>query len=43
MLAGVPETERAAVWVEIEAALNRFEDSEGFVGPCELLIGSATK
>ncbi|MEJ1960324.1 MAG: methyltransferase domain-containing protein [Gammaproteobacteria bacterium] len=43
MLAGIPETDRAAAWIEIEAALNRFEDSDGFVGPCELLVGSATK
>ncbi len=43
MLAGMPETDRAAVWTEIEAALDRFEGDDGFVGPCELLVGSATK
>ena len=43
MLAGVPEHERAAVWDEIETALGRFETADGFVGPCELLVASATK
>jgi hypothetical protein len=43
MLAGVEDTERAAVWADIEAALARFEGSGGFVGPCELLVGSGTK
>lgn len=43
MLSGVAETERGAVWAEIEAALRRFEGADGFVGPCELLVGSGTK
>ena len=43
MLAGVPADERPAVWDEIEAALTRFETPDGFVGPCELLVGSGTK
>lgn len=42
MLAGVAEEERPAVWDQIGAALTRFETSDGFVGPCELLVGSAT-
>src|SRR3954463_363634 len=41
MLAGVPETARAAVWDEIEKALTKFETDDGFVGPCELLVASA--
>jgi SAM-dependent methyltransferase len=41
MLAGVPETARAAVWDEIEEALRKFETEDGFVGPCELLVASA--
>jgi SAM-dependent methyltransferase len=41
MLAGVPETARAAVWDEIEEALRKFETEGGFVGPCELLVASA--
>ncbi|MBW3615791.1 MAG: methyltransferase domain-containing protein [Actinobacteria bacterium] len=43
MLAGVAERERPAVWDQIEAALARFETAEGFLGPCELLVGSGTK
>lgn len=43
MLAGVAPDDRQAVWDEIEAALSRFETPEGFVGPCELLVGSGTK
>jgi len=43
MLAGVAPHERPAVWDQIEAALSRFEGPEGFVGPCELLVGSGTK
>jgi SAM-dependent methyltransferase len=42
MLAGVPAEERPSVWDEIEAALGRFDTPDGFVGPCELLVGSAT-
>jgi hypothetical protein len=43
MLAGVPAEERPAVWDQIESALSRFETADGFVGPCELLVGSGTK
>jgi SAM-dependent methyltransferase len=42
MLAGLPEDERPPVWAEIEEQLGRFETAEGFVGPCELLVGSGT-
>jgi SAM-dependent methyltransferase len=42
MLAGVAPEERPAVWDQIAAALTRFETPDGFVGPCELLVGSAT-
>jgi SAM-dependent methyltransferase len=43
MLATVPEDERDEVWAEIEDELRQFEGAEGFVGPCELLVGAATK
>ena len=43
MLAGVDEADRPGVWSDIEAALSRFEDASGFVGPCELLVASGTK
>lgn len=43
MLSGVPEAERPAVWTDIERALSRFETSDGFVGPCELLVAGGTR
>ena len=43
MLAGVDEDDRETVWADIEAALARFEADGGFIGPCELLVGSGTK
>lgn len=43
MLAALPEGERDGVWSDIEAALARFETSDGFAGPCELLVASGTK
>ena len=43
MLAGVAEEEREQAWAEIEEELRRFEGPEGFVGPCELLVGAGTK
>ncbi|WP_448624929.1 class I SAM-dependent methyltransferase [Geodermatophilus sp. URMC 64] len=41
MLAGVPESDRPAVWEQIEHALGQFETGDGFVAPCELLVASA--
>ena len=43
MLAGLSETEREAVWQEIQAALQLFESTSGFMGPCELVVGSGVK
>jgi hypothetical protein len=43
MLAGVTPAERERAWQEIETELRRFEDSDGFEGPCQLLIGSARR
>jgi len=44
MMAGMDEDERADTWDEIERTLARFETSEGgFVGPCEMLIGSGMR
>lgn len=43
MLAGLDEDERDATWSEIEKALTAFETKNGFVGPCELLVASASK
>jgi SAM-dependent methyltransferase len=43
MLAGLPEPERDAAWAEIGQALAQFEESDGFVGPCEMLVVSGTR
>jgi ubiquinone/menaquinone biosynthesis C-methylase UbiE len=43
MLAAVPQRERGQVWADVERELAGFETSSGFVGPCELLIGSGVK
>lgn len=42
MLAAVPEAERPGAWDEIWVALGCFETANGFVGPWELLVASAT-
>ncbi len=43
MLIGVAEDERQTVWDDIGSALTRFENTDGFAGPCELLVASGTK
>ena len=44
MMVGMSDDERAATWDEIEQTLARFETAErGFVGPCEMLVGSGAK
>jgi hypothetical protein len=43
MLSGLPEPERDAAWAEIGEALARFEGPDGFTGPCEMLVVSATR
>ncbi len=44
MMAGMDEGERADTWDEIERTLARFETNEGgFVGPCEMLVGSGMR
>jgi ubiquinone/menaquinone biosynthesis C-methylase UbiE len=43
MLADVSQADRERAWREIEAELRQFEGREGFVGPCQLLIGAARK
>ncbi|HYI04349.1 MAG TPA: hypothetical protein VD858_05645, partial [Reyranella sp.] len=42
MLAGLTEAEREDVWLEIEQALKAYEGPDGFVGPCEMLVGAGT-
>ncbi len=43
MLSSLDEKGRAEAWTEIESALAKFEDRNGFTGPCELVVGAATK
>ena len=43
MMAAMSEDERTETWKEIEAALRKFETTDGFVGPCEMLVGAGTK
>jgi hypothetical protein len=43
MLSGLPESERGAVWEEIEEELRQFEGAEGFEGPCEMVVGTGVK
>ncbi len=44
MMSGMVDDERAATWDEISSTLARFETKEeGFVGPCEMLVGSGTR
>ena len=43
LMAAMSERDRAETWSEIEAALGKFETEQGFVGPCEMLVGAGTK
>ena len=42
MLVGLTDSEKAALWQEIEENLSQFETADGFESPCQLLICSAT-
>lgn len=42
MMSALNEHQRAQVWHDIEAALAAFETKDGFVGPCEMLVGVGT-
>jgi len=43
MMAGLSAEEQAETWQEIEEELGQFQTADGFVGPCEVLIGVGTK
>lgn len=44
MMNGMDDGERAATWDEIETTLAQFETrGRGFVGPCEMLVGSGAR
>jgi hypothetical protein len=42
MLSGLEPMAREDAWAEVERGLEQFETADGFVGPCELLVVSAT-
>lgn len=43
MLGGLSDEEKAAAWQEIEDELSKFENKNGFSGPCELVVGIGQK
>ena len=43
MLSGLPRADQDAAWTEINHALAEFEEPDGFVGPCEMLVVSGTR
>jgi len=43
MLSGLNDLEKVAAWAEIEQELQKFEGSDGFEGPCELVVGSGIR
>lgn len=43
MLAGMDEAGRADTWREIEEALAQYQAEDGFIGPCEMLVGAGTR
>jgi hypothetical protein len=42
MMSGLDPDAQAAIWEEVETAMAAFEGPDGFVGPCELLVGCGT-
>ncbi len=43
MMSGLSDEDRQETWHEIEQELRQFENTGGFEGPCELLIGVGAK
>jgi ubiquinone/menaquinone biosynthesis C-methylase UbiE len=43
MLSGLNDGEQEETWQEIEEALTRFENTNGFEGPCELIVATGVK
>lgn len=43
MLSSLTDTEKQAVWEEIEQELKKFETENGFVGPCEMVVAVGEK
>jgi ubiquinone/menaquinone biosynthesis C-methylase UbiE len=43
MMRTLSQAEQADTWATIEAELRQFEGESGFEGPCEMLVGAATR
>jgi SAM-dependent methyltransferase len=43
MLSGLSDEDKDEAWAEIADALREFESSDGFIGPCEMLVVSGRK
>jgi len=43
MLSGLSDEDKDEAWAEIAEALREFESSDGFIGPCEMLVVSGRK
>ena len=43
MMSALSAAERDETWHEIETELRKFEGPEGFIGPCKMLVGAATR
>lgn len=43
MMTGLSDAEQLETWAEIEHSLREFEGDDGFVGPCEMLVGAGTR
>lgn len=43
MMSGLTDAEKQSVWEEIEQELKAFETSNGFIGPCEMIVAVGEK
>jgi hypothetical protein len=43
MMSSLSDSEKEAVWLEIESELQRFETENGFIGPCEMVVAAGEK
>lgn len=43
MMGGLSGAERAATWDDIAHALHQFDGPDGFIGPCQMLLGIGVK
>jgi ubiquinone/menaquinone biosynthesis C-methylase UbiE len=43
MMSGLTESEKQSVWQEIEQELKKFENKDGFEGPCEMVVAVGEK